>query len=122
MKYTRVYADPDGESHMEDVSFEMTPVDFAPPAPPMDRSELTPSSAVHFLGVPAGWYGQPHPAPRRQFIFILQGEGETRTSDGHVRRCIPGSIFLLEDTTGKGHDLRVVGDVYLLMSVVRIAD
>jgi hypothetical protein len=122
VKYTRIYTGEDGESHIEDVETEMTPVDFAPPAPAMDRSALIPSTAMHFLGVPAGWYGEPHPAPRRQFMLILQGEAETSVSNGDRRRCVPGSVFLLEDTTGKGHDLRVLGNDYLLMAVVRVAD
>lgn len=121
MNYTRIYADEHGDSHLEDVDIDMVPVDFAPPAPPMDRSDLFPSTAMHFLGVPPGWYGEPHPAPRRQFIFVLAGEGETTVSDGEVRRCQPGSIFLLEDVWGTGHDLRALGDEYLLMAVVRVA-
>lgn len=120
MKYTRIYADQNGESHMEDVDVNLAPVDFAPPAPPMDLSAVIPSTAMHFLGVPAGWYGEPHVAPRRQFIFFLRGEGETSVSDGDTRRCVPGSVFLLEDTTGKGHDLRALGSEYLLMAVVRV--
>ena len=34
MKLTRVYADADGESHVEDIEVEFSPVDFAPPALP----------------------------------------------------------------------------------------
>ena len=33
MKYTRIYCDVDGKSHFEDVYVDVTPVDFAPPAP-----------------------------------------------------------------------------------------
>ena len=36
MKYTRVYADSNGESHFEDVEVEFSSVDFAPPAPPLE--------------------------------------------------------------------------------------
>jgi hypothetical protein len=122
VKYARIYADEDGESHFEDIDASMSPVDFAPPALPMDLSALIPSSAIGFLGVPAGWYGEPHPSPRRQFILFLAGQAEASASDGALRRCLPGSVFLLEDTTGKGHDLRVLGAEYLLMAVVRLAD
>lgn len=120
-RYTRIYADEEGESHFEDVEVPMSPVDFAPPAPPMDLSAMTVGSGIGFLGVPAGWYGEPHPAPRRQFILFLAGQGEVAVSDGEARRYLPGSVVLLEDTTGKGHDLRVVGDEYLSMAVVPLA-
>jgi hypothetical protein len=33
MMYTRLYADETGESHYEDIEAELTPRDFAPPAP-----------------------------------------------------------------------------------------
>jgi hypothetical protein len=36
MEYTRIYGDSDGESHFEDVTVELSPVDFAPPAPPLN--------------------------------------------------------------------------------------
>lgn len=32
MDYTRIYCDAGGESHFEDVSVNVAPVDFAPPA------------------------------------------------------------------------------------------
>jgi hypothetical protein len=36
MKYTRIYCDAGGVSHFEDVQVEVAPVDFAPPAPPLN--------------------------------------------------------------------------------------
>jgi hypothetical protein len=122
MKYVRVYADQNGDSHVEDVEVVMSLIDFAPPAPPVDVSPLMPSTKIGFLGFPAGWDGPPHPAPRRQFLFLLTGEFEGAVSDGEVRRFAPGSVVLLEDTSGKGHASRVVGDDDVLMAVVQLAD
>jgi hypothetical protein len=34
---------------------------------------------------------------------------EITTSDGETRRFGPGSLCLLDDTTGKGHNTRVLG-------------
>ena len=120
MKYVRVYADSDGESHFEDVGVEFTLVEFAPPAPPLNVSAFTPASRLGFLNAPPGWYGDWHPAPRRQFIFYLAGELESEVSDGEVRRFGPGSVTLLEDTTGKGHTSRVVSSGELLGVVVQL--
>jgi len=120
MKYTRVYADENGESHFEDVEVEFSPVDFAPPAPPLDLSAFAPATQYGFLRAPAGWLGDWHPAPRRQIIFYLAGEIEAEVSDGEVRRFGPGSVTLVEDTTGKGHKSRVVGTTDVLSVVVQL--
>ena len=120
MKYTRVYADESGESHFEDMEVEFSSVDFAPPAPPLDLSAFTPATQYGFLRAPAGWLGDWHPAPRRQIIFYLAGEIEAEVSDGEVRRFRPGSVTLVEDTTGKGHKSRVVGTTDVLSAVVQL--
>ena len=41
-------------------------------------------------------------------------------SDGEVRRFGPGSVTLVEDTTGKGHTSRVVGSDEVLAVVVQL--
>jgi hypothetical protein len=122
MKYVRIYTDQNGDSHFEDVEVAMSLINFAPPAPPVDVSPLMSSTTVGFLGFPAGWYGPPHPAPRRQFLFLLTGEGEVAVSDGEVRHFAPGSVMLAEDTWGKGHTTRVVGNEYGLVAVVQLPD
>jgi len=122
MKYVRIYADQNDDSHFEDVEVGMSPTDFAPPAPPVDLSPLMPTTHVGFIGFPAGWYGPPHPAPRRQFLFVLTGELEVAVSDGEVRRFASGSFGLVEDTWGKGHTTSVVGNNYTLLAVVQLPD
>lgn len=122
MNYVRVYADQNGDSHFEDVEVAMSLTDFAPPDPPVEVSPLMPSTNVAFLSAPAGWYGPPHPAPRRQFVFVLTSELEGAVSDGEVRRFTPGSVILQEDTWGKGHSTRVVGNGSALAAVVQLPD
>jgi len=122
MKYVRAYADENGESHFEDVEVGLTPVDFAPPAPPMNLSAFTPATQFGFVSAPLGWYGDWHPTPRRQIFFSLSGEIEAEVSDGEMRRFGPGSVTLLEDTWGKGHTSRVVGSADVLLAVVQLED
>jgi len=122
MHYLRVYTDQHGESHVEDIAVEMSLTEFAPPAPPVDLSAGTPSMNVLFLGFPLGWDSPPHPAPRRQFAFVLAGEIEGAVSDGAVRRVGPGSVILLEDTWGKGHRTRNVGNEPALLAIVQLPD
>jgi hypothetical protein len=122
MKYVRIYADQNGDSHFEDVEVAMALTNFAPPAPPVDVSPLMSSTNVGFLGFSAGWYGPSHPAPRRQFLFLLTGEGEVAVSDGEVRHFAPGSVVLLEDTSGKGHTTRNMSNDYAFVAVVQLPD
>jgi len=52
----------------------------------------------------------------------LAGEVEGKVSDGHVRVIGPGSIVLLEDTTGKGHRSRVIGSEDAIICMVQLED
>lgn len=122
MKYIRLFADASGESHFADVEVPLTPTDFALPAPPLNLSPFMPATRCGFLGAAAGWSGDYHPTPRRQFLFVLRGIFEGTASDGEVRRIGAGGILLMEDTTGKGHATRIIGDEDALAAVVQLAD
>jgi len=103
LNVTRLYTDSAGESHFVDETVEVKEVDFAPPAPPMFMSSPVEAKQMVYLKLPTGWYGDLHPAPRRQQMTLLSGALEVRTSDGEVRQFSPGETVLVEDTTGKGH-------------------
>lgn len=49
-----------------------------------------------------------HPAPRRQYIVLLDGEIEMEVGDGEKRRFRGGEVLLMEDTSGRGHRTRTV--------------
>jgi len=118
--YARIYADDAGESHLEDLEVALQPTDFAPPAPPLHLSHLEPAARVGYLHAPPGWCGDWHPAPCRQYVIYLAGVMEGEVSDGTVRRFGPGSVALLEDTTGKGHRSRVVSEEGAMTVVVQL--
>jgi len=122
VKYTRIYSDAEGESHFEDVETELTLVDLAPPAPPLYLSAFTQATQFAFLSAPIDFFGDWHPTPKRQVFFYLSGEIEAEVSDGEVRLFGPGSIILVEDTTGKGHTSRVVGKDNVLLAFVQLED
>ena len=112
-KYTRVYADADGESHFEDVEVVLEEVDYAPPAPPLYITEFGPATKVVFLGMTTDWHGEVwHPSPHRQLSQIRPGLGrlEQKVSDGETRIQGPGEVWLFEDTWGKGHSTRPLPD------------
>jgi hypothetical protein len=104
----RLFADENGESRFEDIGFEIAPVDYAPPAPPLGLSQPVEAKRFRFLRFPEGWFDAAHPSPRRQVFFMLEGEVEVWTSGGESRILKPGDRLLMEDTTGKGHGARPV--------------
>ena len=122
MKYVRIYEDQNGHSHFEDVKVQLNLVDFAPPAPPLNVSDVSPATGVGFVSFPVGWNGDWHPAPRRQLFLFLAGEIEAETGDGETRRFGPGSAVLVEDTSGAGHRSRVVGDAEVVAAVVHMPE
>jgi hypothetical protein len=122
-RYTRLYADAEGESHFEEVETDLLPVDFAPPAPPLQVATLFPAARCSFVGADPDWGGDvPHPAPRRQFFCTMRGEYAVIASDGTIRHFPAGRLLLLEDTVGKGHATRVIGGEDALIFAVALDD
>ncbi len=98
MKVTRVYADPDGETHFEDVT-----VDLADAGQIGHLSERVPVKSLIFRKNEPHYDYDWHNAPARQYIVLLDGEIELEVSDGESREFVGGEILLMEDVTGKGH-------------------
>jgi quercetin dioxygenase-like cupin family protein len=120
LEYIRVYPDADGESHCDTVVVKQSLAHGAPPAAPFYVSEDKAASKYRFYTFEPGWIGELHPAPARQFLALLSGEVEMETTDGTVRRLGPGDLVLLEDTSGKGHVTRNIGDGYAMFLVVPV--
>ena len=110
MKYTRLFADADGESHFEDVDEAMQEVVYAPPAPAILMGTPHEVNRAIVSVLPAGFRGDWHNTPVRQFYVQLSGRIEVEVSDGERRQFGPGDLTLVEDTHGKGHLTVVVSD------------
>lgn len=122
LKYSILYTDGNGISHFRDADFSFTDTNFAPPAPPVGLSKFTDTGKMVFFSIPKGWFGDWHPAPKKQFFCCLSGEIEIVSGDGEKRRFHSGDVFLLEDTSGQGHTTRVVGDGAFVAAVVQLAN
>jgi len=116
--YHRIYTDPQGESHFDVVTVEQSLARAAPPAAPFYVSADGTASKYRFYTFPPGWNGELHPAPARQFLALMSGAVEMETTDGTVRRFAPGGLVLLEDTSGRGHVTRNIGEGYATYLVV----
>jgi hypothetical protein len=118
MKYTRIYADANGETHLQDIEPAMKNAGNA-----SMTSEMMAARGVIFRESNSEEYFIDwHNAPRRQFVVNLTGEVEITVSDGEKRHFGPGSILLAEDVTGKGHISRGVGKSERRTLFVPLAD
>jgi hypothetical protein len=103
MKIIRLYTGGDDESHFEELELEFEPFDI------QEISSVQDVSGIVFRRALAGHVQDWHPAPRRQYVITLAGEGEIEIGDGSKRLFGPGNIMLADDVTGRGHITRSVG-------------
>ena len=122
MRITILTEDDDGESHYVDGDLALLERSFAPPAPPMYVSEPVTAARGVFFRIPAGWFGNWHPTPCRQYYVQTTGELEVQVSDGEIRHFHPGDVVLVEDVEGKGHTTRVVSDDAVCGVYVQLPD
>lgn len=54
--------------------------------------------------------------------MTISGKLDVEVSDGEIRAFGPGSIILVEDTTGKGHISRAISNERVYMAVVPLED
>jgi hypothetical protein len=110
MRYTRVFADPDGETHFEDAETAGETSRASESDLVGTISETFPVKGVYFREVVEESSPVPHNAPFPLFIIGLRGTFSVEVSDGERREFPPGSVVLVEDIEGKGHITRRVGD------------
>lgn len=115
MKYTRLYATPDGSSRFEVVEIEFTQIDYVASAPPLSLSKFAAATQYGFMQAAAGWESDWHASAGRNFFVVISGEWEVTASDGAVRRFRAGDLLLVEDTSGQGHKSRVISDSVAVM-------
>ena len=94
MKITRLYTGADGNSHFEEIEVKI--------------EKLQPGEGIIFREERPSYVKDWHPAPRRQYVITLAGQGEIELTDGTKRRFGPGDIMLADDTAGRGHITRVI--------------
>lgn len=118
----RVWASEDGESHLEDVELAFEDSEFLPSAPPMLLTRQEAASGYFIACAPAGLELDWHTTPVRELAVYLTGQGEIEASDGTIRSLEPGTIMLVEDTTGQGHKTRVTGTEEVLVVIITLPD
>ena len=104
MRYLRVYASDNGDSQFEDVELKGALTHIVDGVPPLLVSGPFACQDIRFVEVPKeAPEGQPHVAPRKQWVIVLSGRFAITTTNGDRREVGPGDVILAEDTVGKGH-------------------
>jgi hypothetical protein len=104
MRYVRIFADATGASQFEDVEVEGELRTVVENVPPVLVSAPQPAVGLIFVEQPidaADWGA--HVAPRRQWLFLVEGRVAITVSTGERREFEPGAVLLAEDTEGSGH-------------------
>ncbi|HTB90705.1 MAG TPA: hypothetical protein VK743_22235 [Steroidobacteraceae bacterium] len=118
LTYVHVYADASGVSHFREEHFDFTRGRDANSS----IHALDAKGGATLLRLKAGAFEDWHNAPRAWYLIVVQGTSEVTTSDGQVRQFGPGSVVLLDDTMGKGHQTRAIGKIDHIAAVIPIAD
>ena len=100
---TRLYTGPDGQSHADEIEAKFG-------GGPVEISKMETVTAAELHRTPPGRVADWHVGPRRQYVITLSGRGELEVAGGKKIAVGPGHIELIEDTTGKGHITRVIGN------------
>lgn len=88
----RLWTDANGESHIKEIKLGN------------NKRAMIPGVTMDFSGTPAGSNARNfHHSPARQFAVTVSGKIDVEASDGSKAHLETGDMFLLEDTTGKGH-------------------
>jgi len=105
MKIARLYPGSDGDSHFEDIDVAFIP------GPSIEHLAAIPDvDGVQIRRTPAGSVWGFHRADCRKYMIILEGRIEIGVGNGAKRTFGAGDVLIVEDTTGRGHTTRVIGD------------
>jgi len=105
LEYSVLYSDAEGVTHFRD--------EYLPWKKSSSGSARTPfedAERIGFVRTPAGIRSDWHPAPRKQFVLVLEGVMEVEAGDGEMRQFTSGRVLLVTDTEGRGHRTNILGD------------
>lgn len=112
-KIIRIYADADGNSHIQELPIATKPGKTR-------RTDTAPVTALSYAEYTSSAVEDWHRAPGRQFSISMSGEIEVEVSNGIKHAIHAGDIVFLEDLQGKGHITRILTPVTNIF--IRVAD
>jgi hypothetical protein len=122
MVMTRIFTGPDGQARTEPIEMLLTPSATAPTTGTREASQSVAVTQLTAVRTSPGYVEDWHPVGRRQYVVMISGRREIEVAGGKKIALAPGSMMLVEDTTGKGHVTRGVGADDAISLVIPIAE
>jgi hypothetical protein len=72
--------------------------------------------------LPAGWGGERHRTSTRQILFCLAGSVRVTPGVGDAVTISAADAWLMEDTTGSGHETQVISQGPFEAVVIQLPD
>jgi hypothetical protein len=108
MRFPKVTDDGSGGTRFDEFDVPQAETPYAENVPPLLISAALAGTGAVFVTVPVEVREtERHPAPRRQFVVVLEGQFEIGTTDGEKRSLSPGMIALMDDVGTRGHTTTV---------------
>ena len=104
---TRIYTGSDGLAHAEQIDVKFTPLIVHEQTEMV--SERVKVASSYFVSLPPGSFTDWHAATARRYVVTLSGRAEIEVAGGQKIQLEPGHALQIEDITGKGHTLRILG-------------
>ena len=104
---TRIYTGSDGLAHAEQIDVKLTPLVVHEQTEMV--SEKVKVASSYFVSLPPGTFADWHAATARRYVVTLSGRAEIEVAGGRKIPLEPGHTTQIEDVTGKGHTLRILG-------------
>ena len=101
MKLIRMFTGTDNRSHLEEVKLGLERETSE-----VESAVLRPLEGRANIRISTGTMPELHPAPRDQYLVVLEGELDVIVGDGQQMPIGPGDVVQVEDTSGEGHVLR----------------
>lgn len=120
LTYLHLYVDAQGVSHFKSERLVSRSTSAEGMARPLNIYQFAGAKNPTLVWLGRGVVEDWHKAPRRQFLMGVQGAAEVTAGDGAVRQVTPGTIMLMDDTSGKGHITRSIGKVDHIALVIPV--
>jgi quercetin dioxygenase-like cupin family protein len=120
LAYLHLYVDAQGVSHFRKEELVSRTLSVEGVAEPLSTYQFAGAKSATLVWLKRGAVEDWHKAPRRQFLLGVQGGAEVTAGDGVVKRVMPGTIMLMDDTSGKGHITKTLGNADHIALVIPV--